>query len=61
MKGTLTTFVVQIQREGNALHHTDKDKRMLADLPAYMEEIEENLSDLLPEGYEAQIKEWDDE
>ena len=33
------------------------DKRILADLPAMLEEIEENLTDLLPEGYKAEIRE----
>jgi len=32
-----------------------RDARVLADLPARLEEIQENLTDLLPEGYRAQI------
>lgn len=39
--------------------HSDADKRMLADLPAMLEHIEEEIQRLLPEGYEARITEWD--
>lgn len=31
------------------------DERVRADLPALLEEVEENLTSLLPEGYQAQI------
>lgn len=40
---------------------TDEDKRVLSNLPAMLEAVEEDLSDLLPEGYYARIKEWDSE
>jgi hypothetical protein len=30
--------------------------RLRADLPVYLEEVEENLSDLLPEGFVARIR-----
>ena len=39
--------------------HDDTDKRLLADLPAIMESVEEDLTDLLPEGYRAVVKVWD--
>jgi hypothetical protein len=34
-----------------------QEKRVLANLPALIEEIEENLLDILPEGYAVVIKE----
>jgi hypothetical protein len=34
------------------------DRRVLADLPAMLESVEERLVKLLPEGYEARITEW---
>lgn len=37
---------------------TDTDKRVLADLPAMLEMMEEALEDLLPEGYCIRITEW---
>lgn len=33
----------------------------LPDFPALMRETEENLTDLLPDGYSVRIKEWDSE
>lgn len=35
---------------------TDDDKRVLADLPAVMEATEENITDVLPDGYSAKIE-----
>ena len=34
---------------------------MVHGLPEMLKEVEENLTDLLPEGYSAQIREWDQE
>jgi hypothetical protein len=42
--------------EGSADEWFKSDDRVLADLPAMLEEAEENLSDLLPEGYSATIE-----
>ena len=36
----------------------EQDKRVLANLPAMMEVLEEDLTSLLPEGYRAIAKEW---
>lgn len=58
---SIATFTIEVLRDGDELQLSDKDKRVLADLPAYLEELEENLTDLLPEGYSVSIKEWDDE
>jgi hypothetical protein len=51
--------VVSAGQEGSAL--TQDDKRVLANLPAMLEAVEEDLTALLPPGYEAVIKEWNDE
>ncbi len=62
---TLTTFNVQILTpeplEVSPFTLPAQDKRVLANLPAMLESIEEDLSDLLPEGYEARIRSWDEE
>ena len=42
--------------EGSAYRWGDTDKRLLANLPAMIEAIEEDLTDLLPEGYTAKIE-----
>jgi hypothetical protein len=42
--------------EGSAYRWGDKDKRLLANLPAMIEAIEEDFTDLLPEGYTAKIE-----
>jgi hypothetical protein len=42
--------------EGSAYRWGDTDKRLLANLPAMMEAIEEDLTDLLPEGYTAKVE-----
>lgn len=34
------------------------EKRMLSNLPAMLEAVEEDLTKLLPPGYEARIREW---
>jgi len=44
--------------EGSAYRWGEQDKRVLADLPAMLEAVEEDLTDLLPDGYQAVIKEW---
>lgn len=35
-----------------------QDKRVLANLPAMLEAVEEDLTKLLPPGYSAVIREW---
>lgn len=47
--------------EGSAYRWSESDARVKANLPAMLEAVEEDLSALLPEGYRAEIKEWDDE
>ena len=42
--------------EGSADQWLKSDDRVLADLPAMLEEAEENLTDVLPEGYTATIE-----
>lgn len=42
----------------SAYRFSESDKRLLANLPAYVETWQEDMSDLLPEGYTAVIKEW---
>lgn len=37
---------------------TEQDKRVLADLPAMLEELEELVENKLPEGYRVRITEW---
>lgn len=37
------------------------DQRVLSNLPAMLESVEEDLTLLLPPGYSAVIKEWSDE
>lgn len=56
---TVTTFTVQIQVQSDS-DTPDAEKRMLADLPAMMEAFEEDLTDLLPIGFRARVREWDD-
>lgn len=60
---TIAAYTVQLIKDGaTGLEPLDeRDKRVLADMPAYLEELEENLTDLLPEGYSVTIKEWNDE
>jgi len=56
----LATFTLQVlgpePEEGSGL--SDSDKRVLANLPAVVEAVEEDMSDLLPEGYSVRIEEW---
>ena len=43
--------------EGSAYRWAEQDKRVLANLPAMLEAVEEDLTALLPEGYRCIIKE----
>ena len=47
--------VISDDIQGDASDFELRDARVMADLPARLEEIEENLTDLLPEGYSARI------
>lgn len=47
--------------EGSAYRWGEQDKRVLANLPAMLEALEEDLTSLLPEGYRAIISDWDRE
>lgn len=42
--------------EGSADRWYRADQRVLADFPAMLEEVQENLDDLLPEGYSVEIE-----
>lgn len=60
---TLTTYNLQVLAPAtdyeDVRRHTDTDKRILADLPAMLENVEEQLEALLPDGYQVRITEWD--
>lgn len=43
--------------EGSAYRWSETDKRVLANLPAMMEALEEDLTSLLPDGYRAIARE----
>ena len=60
----LATFTLQIfspeyvpAEEGSAYRWSESDARVLANLPAMLEAVEEDLTALLPEGYRCIIKE----
>lgn len=55
------SLVVEGPRDGDDEGWLRLGDRVRADLPAMVEEMEENLSDLLPEGYTARIEEVRDE
>lgn len=63
----IATYNVQVfsepvpAEEGSADQWALEDKRVLANLPAMLEAVEEDLTKLLPPGYSAVIKEWDSE
>ena len=44
--------------EGSAYRWSESDKRVLANLPAIIESVEEDVTSLLPEGYRCIVKEW---
>jgi len=57
----IATFNIQVfspEPEEEAPRLTDTDKRVLADLPAMLEAVEEDLENLLPEDYKVRISEW---
>ena len=59
----LATFNLQVfspmgDREVPVHRETEQDKRVLADMPAMLELVEEQLTDLMPKGYYVQITEW---
>lgn len=58
----LASYRVDIQspeiveaQEGSAYTWEMSDQRLLANLPAMMEAVEENLQDLMPEGYTVSV------
>lgn len=53
----LARYILEIVTEEDELDDDMAWKRVLADLPARLEELEENLTDMLPNGYKAQIGE----
>lgn len=61
VRTNIATWNIQIfspEPEEDAPRLSETDKRVLADLPAILEAAEEDLEDLLPEGYVARITEW---
>lgn len=57
---TLATYTLRVLREDGITPPSlftpqEEDRRMLANLPAMLEAVEEDLSKLLPEGYRAII------
>jgi len=60
-RANIATFNVQIfslDKEQDAPSLTELDKRVLADLPAMLEAVEEDLENLLPADYQVRITEW---
>jgi hypothetical protein len=66
-KETLSTYSLQVsvdvkfnpEEERPPVHQaTEQDKRVLADLPAIIEMMEDAVQDLLPEGYSVRITYW---
>lgn len=63
----LETYSLQIltpesspAEEGSAFSLEQQEKRVLANLPAMLEDAQENLSDVLPEGWSVRIRRWND-
>ena len=57
----IAAYVLNVHAPDVEDHATDPllaDQRLLADLPAMLEAAEEDLQDLMPEGYTVTIKEW---
>ena len=54
MTFTLATFTLQVLAPSKG--YLDREKRVLSNLPAMIEAIEEDLTDLLPEGYTAKVE-----
>lgn len=64
-RGTLTTYTLRVllppipYEEREHVHSaTEQDKRVLADLPSMLEQIEEQLEEMMPDGYQVRITEW---
>lgn len=62
---TIATYLIQVMSPvGESVSDLDieqREKRVLADLPSIAEEVEENVTDMLPEGFEARVTSWDEE
>lgn len=62
MRESLVTFTLQVfspETDESTMISNGTEKRVLADLPAMLESVEEDLEDLLPEGFQVRITEWD--
>lgn len=62
MSRTIAAYVLLVfapdatpAEEGSAYGLELQEQRVKADMPARLEELEENLTDMLPEGFTAQI------
>jgi hypothetical protein len=53
----LNTYNLQILSPAENTSRGDQDKRVLSNLPAMLEAVEEDLTLILPEGYTAKITE----
>jgi hypothetical protein len=57
----IATYNIQVlspDLDGDAPRLSDTDKRVLANLPAALEVIEEELEKILPAGYTVRVTEW---
>ncbi len=57
----IARYVLEIVSEASVVDASEaydwdmREARVLADMPARLEEVEENLTDMLPDGFKAQI------
>lgn len=62
-KASLATYNLQVfspDPEDPAPSLSDADKRLLADLPAMILQVEEEMQERLPTGFQVKITEWSD-
>ena len=59
--GPLATYTLQVFGPRETLHKHGMKYAMIGPPEQYLREAEENLTDLLPDGYYVEIKEWDSE
>lgn len=55
------TYTLTIHYGAGSLDWDQHYPLMTRQLPEWLKEVEENLTDLMPEGYYAKIREWDEE
>lgn len=62
-KPSLATFNLQVfspEPEEDAPSLNDAEKRLLADLPAMIDQVQEEMQTRLPTGFRVRITEWSD-